>query len=158
LFLTQLLETNQTMIEKFLSRSEHETREIARQFAACLQEGDILLLTGRLGAGKTVFMRGITEFFMCSEQLSSPTFSLFNIYEGELEGKPVSLHHFDLYRIESPRELEAIGFDEYLDSGYISVVEWGERFPEYASRYTVQVSLEYAGDESRCLVIKRLSA
>ncbi len=146
------------MIEKFLSRSEHETREIARQFAACLQEGDILLLTGRLGAGKTVFMRGITEFFMCSEQLSSPTFSLFNIYEGELEGKPVSLHHFDLYRIESPRELEAIGFDEYLDSGYISVVEWGERFPEYASRYTVQVSLEYAGDESRCLVIKRLSA
>jgi len=145
------------MTEEFLSRSELETRNIAKQCAARLHEGDILLLTGQLGAGKTVFMRGITEFFMCSEQLSSPTFSLFNIYEGELEGEPVALHHFDLYRIESPRELEAIGFDEYLASGYISVVEWGERFPEYASRYTVQVSLEYAGDESRRIVIKRLS-
>ena len=145
------------MIEEFLSRSELETCDIARQCAASLHEGDIVLLTGQLGAGKTVFMRGITEFFACDKQLSSPTFSLFNIYEGVLKGEPVLLHHFDLYRIESPRELEAIGFDEYLSNGYISVVEWGERFPEYASRYNVQVTLEYAGDESRRIVIKRLS-
>ena len=143
------------MIEEFLSLSEHETRQIARECASSLQPGDIISLTGQLGAGKTVFMRGITEFFNCDEQLSSPSFSLFNIYEGSLGGKPVTLHHFDLYRIESLKELDTIGFDEYLSSGYLSFVEWGERFPEYAPLYTVTVSLEYAGDESRRIIIKR---
>ena len=143
------------MIEGFLSHSEHETRQIARQLAATLRAGDILSLTGQLGAGKTLFMKGITEFFKCDEQLSSPTFSLFNIYAGSLEGEAVALHHFDLYRIESLRELEAIGFDEYLSSGYLAVVEWAERFPEYAALYTVTVSLDYAGDECRRIMIKR---
>lgn len=143
------------MTEEFLSHSEHETRQIARQFAATLQPGEIIALSGQLGAGKTIFMRGVTEFFNCSEQLSSPTFSLFNIYQGSLAGEEVTLHHFDLYRIESLRELEAIGFDEYLSSGDLSFVEWAERFTEYASFYTLMVSLEYAGDESRRILIKR---
>ncbi|MEI7694280.1 MAG: tRNA (adenosine(37)-N6)-threonylcarbamoyltransferase complex ATPase subunit type 1 TsaE [Chlorobium sp.] len=143
------------MTEEFFSHSEHETRQIAMQCASSLHPGDIISLSGQLGAGKTFFMRGIAEFFHCDEQLSSPTFSLFNIYQGSLEGEEVMLHHFDLYRIESLRELEAIGFDEYLSSGDFSVVEWGERFPEYASLYTVTVSLEYTGDESRRIVIKR---
>jgi tRNA threonylcarbamoyladenosine biosynthesis protein TsaE len=143
------------MTEDFFSHSGHETRQIARQFAASLQPGDIISLSGKLGAGKTLFMRGITEFFNCDNQLSSPTFSLFNIYQGSLGDEEVMLHHFDLYRIESLRELEAIGFDEYLSSGDLSVVEWAERFPEYASLYTVTVSLEYAGDEGRRIIIKR---
>ncbi len=143
------------MTEEFFSHSEHETCQIARQFVASMQPGEIISLSGQLGAGKTVFMRGITEFFNCDEQLSSPTFSLFNIYEGSLGDEEVTLHHFDLYRIQSLRELEAIGFDEYLSSGYLSVVEWAERFSEYASLYTVTVSLEYAGDESRRIIIKR---
>ena len=143
------------MTEEFLSHSEHETRQIARQFAATLQPGEIIALSGQLGAGKTIFMRGVTEFFNCSEQLSSPTFSLFNIYQGSLAGEEVTLHHFDLYRIESLRELEAIGFDEYLSSGDLSFVEWAERFTEYASFYTLMVSLEYAGDESRRMLINR---
>ncbi len=143
------------MTEEFFSCSGHETRQIARQFAASLQPGDIISLSGQLGAGKTLFMRGITEFFNCDDQLTSPTFSLFNIYQGSLGDEEVMLHHFDLYRIESLRELEAIGFDEYLSSGDLSVVEWAERFPEYASLYTVTVSLEYAGDEGRRIIIKR---
>ncbi|MEI7748464.1 MAG: tRNA (adenosine(37)-N6)-threonylcarbamoyltransferase complex ATPase subunit type 1 TsaE [Chlorobiaceae bacterium] len=143
------------MTEEFLSHSEHETRQIARQFAATLHPGEIISLSGPLGAGKTLFMRGITEFFNCADQLSSPTFSLFNIYQGSLAGEEVTLHHFDLYRIESLRELDAIGFDEYLSIGDFSFVEWAERFPEYASLYTVQLSLEYAGDESRRIIIKR---
>ncbi len=142
------------MTEEFLSHSEHETRRIARQFAASLRSGDIISLSGQLGAGKTLFMRGITEFFNCDEQLSSPTFSLFNIYSGSLEGEEVALYHFDLYRIESLRELDAIGFGEYLSGAYLSVVEWGDRFPAYASLYTVTVSLEYAGDENRRIIIQ----
>ena len=143
------------MTEEFISLSAEETGEYARRFAVTLQPGDMVSLCGELGAGKTEFMRGITEFFNCDDQLSSPTFSLFNIYQGSLAGEEVVLHHFDLYRIESLRELEAIGFDEYLSSGDLSFVEWAERFTEYASFYTLTVSLEYAGDESRRIIIKR---
>jgi tRNA threonylcarbamoyladenosine biosynthesis protein TsaE len=143
------------MIEEFLSLSAEETRQYARRFASTLQPGDMVSLCGQLGAGKTEFMRGIAEFFKCDGQLSSPTFPLFNIYEGSLDGEPVALHHFDLYRINSLQELEKIGFEEYLSSGDFSFVEWADRFTEYISFYTVTVTLEYAGSESRRIIIKR---
>ncbi len=141
------------MTEEYLSTSAEETRGYGRQFASGLHPGDIVSLTGPLGAGKTEFMRGITDFFSCSDQLSSPTFPILNIYEGSLFGAEVALHHFDLYRIKSLHELEAIGFDEYLSSGYLSVVEWGDLFPEYVSLYSVTVSLEYAGEDNRRIII-----
>ncbi len=141
------------MTEEYLSTSAEETRGYGRQFASGLHAGDIVSLTGPLGAGKTEFMRGITDFFSCSDQLSSPTFPILNIYEGSLFGAEVALHHFDLYRIKSLHELEAIGFDEYLSSGYLSVVEWGDLFPEYVSLYSVTVSLEYAGEDNRRIII-----
>ncbi|ACF42446.1 tRNA (adenosine(37)-N6)-threonylcarbamoyltransferase complex ATPase subunit type 1 TsaE [Pelodictyon phaeoclathratiforme] len=145
------------MTEEFLSLSAEESCQYARRFAATLQPGDMVSLCGQLGAGKTEFMRGVTEYFNCDDQLSSPTFPLLNIYEGSLDGEPVTLHHFDLYRINSQQELEGIGFDEYLSSGDFSFVEWADRFPEYATRYTVTVTLEYAGNDSRRIVIKRKS-
>jgi tRNA threonylcarbamoyladenosine biosynthesis protein TsaE len=145
------------MTEQFHSHSLEETRRIARRFAAGLHKGDIVALSGDLGAGKTEFMRGITEFFVCEEQLSSPTFPLFNMYEGTLRGEPVTLHHFDLYRIKSQEELEAIGFDEYLSSAFLSVVEWADRFPEYNRFYTATVRLERIGEESRRIVIIKAS-
>jgi tRNA threonylcarbamoyladenosine biosynthesis protein TsaE len=143
------------MTEEFLSFSAEESCQYARRFAATLLRGDMVSLCGELGAGKTEFMRGITEFFNCDDQLSSPTFPLLNIYEGSLDGEPVALHHFDLYRINSLQELEGIGFDEYLSGGDFSFVEWADRFPEYAPLYTVTVTLAYAGSESRSIVIKR---
>ena len=143
------------MTEEFFSVSAEETRQFARKFAGTLQPGDMVSLSGPLGAGKTEFMRGVTEFFNCDDQLSSPTFPLFNIYEGTLAGEPVTLHHFDLYRINSPQELEGIGFDEYLSSGDFAFVEWADRFAEYTPLYTVTVTLDYAGNESRSIVIKR---
>jgi tRNA threonylcarbamoyladenosine biosynthesis protein TsaE len=138
---------------EYLSQSAHETREYARQFATGLKPGDTVCLTGPLGAGKTEFMRGITEVFGCDDQLSSPTFSLLNIYEGSLRGQPVELHHFDLYRIETEKELDAAGFDEYLSGPFLSVVEWGERFASLERRYTRRVLLLIAGESQRKIVI-----
>ena len=138
---------------EFLSCSPEETREYARRFAAGLRPGDTVCMTGLLGAGKTEFMRGIAEVFGCEEQLSSPTFSLLNIYEGSMRGQPVELHHFDLYRLESEKELEATGFEEYLCGPFVSVVEWGEKFPSYDRSYTRRVTLAIAGEGQRKITI-----
>jgi tRNA threonylcarbamoyladenosine biosynthesis protein TsaE len=138
---------------EFLSGSAEETREFARRFAAGLSAGDAVCLTGPLGAGKTEFMRGIAEVFGCEEQLSSPTFALLNIYEGSLRGRPVELHHFDLYRLETEKELEATGFEEYLSGPFISVVEWGEKFPSFDRSYTWRVRLDIAGEGMRKITI-----
>jgi len=145
--------TDTAMIREFLSGSPDATRDYARQFASALQPGDIICLAGELGAGKTEFMRGVAEVFNCDDQLSSPTFALFNIYHGSRQGKPVTLHHFDLYRIEQPGELETIGFGDYLSGPWISVVEWGEKFPEYRTMYTRTVTLCHAGGDNRLIQI-----
>ena len=144
------------MTEEFLSASAEETCWYGREFASGLQAGDIASLTGQLGAGKTVFMKGITEFFNCADQLSSPTFPILNIYQGSLNGEDVVLHHFDLYRIRSVNELDAIGFDEYLSSSYLSVVEWADQFPEYFPMYTATVFIEYASHDRRRIVINHI--
>ncbi|NTU67925.1 MAG: tRNA (adenosine(37)-N6)-threonylcarbamoyltransferase complex ATPase subunit type 1 TsaE [Chlorobiaceae bacterium] len=138
---------------EFLSSSPEQTREYARRFAAGLGPGDAVCMTGPLGAGKTEFMRGITEVFGCEGQLSSPTFSLLNIYEGCMRGQQLELHHFDLYRIESEGELEATGFGEYLSGPFVSVVEWGEKFPSYHRSYTRRVVLDIAGEGMRKITI-----
>lgn len=138
---------------EFLSDSAEQTREYARRFASGLGPGDTVCLSGTLGAGKTEFIRGIAEVFGCDEQLSSPTFSLLNIYEGVLRNQLMAVHHFDLYRIESEQELDAAGFDDYLSGPFLSVVEWGERFASIADRYTRRVNLFIVGESLRKIVI-----
>jgi len=143
------------MTEEFFSRSAEDTRAYARQFASTLQSGDRICLSGQLGAGKTEFMKGIAECFNCAGELSSPTFALFNIYHGSFRGKPLDLHHFDLYRIEREEELDEIGFEEYLFGPHIAVVEWGDRFERFRSCYTATVRLQHGGGDSRRIVITR---
>jgi len=138
---------------RYRSVSAEQTRDYARCFAATLRPGDVVCLSGQLGAGKTEFMRGIAEVFGCGQQMSSPTFSLFNIYEGHLGGCPVELHHFDLFRIESEKELEQTGFEEYVSAPCVSVVEWGEKFPSCDRLYTRRVRLDIAGEGIRTLTI-----
>ncbi|MDT9545750.1 MAG: tRNA (adenosine(37)-N6)-threonylcarbamoyltransferase complex ATPase subunit type 1 TsaE [Chlorobium sp.] len=141
--------------EVFHSGSAVETRAVGRKFAAALSCGAVVGLSGDLGAGKTEFMRGVAEFFGCAEQLSSPTFPILNIYSGMLEGEEVSIHHFDLYRIERASELEALGFGEYLSNAWCSFVEWAERFGEYGDRYSARVLIEYDGEGERTITIER---
>lgn len=143
-------------MKEYLSHSVEETREYARQFAAGLQTGDVVSLSGNLGAGKTEFMRGIAQVFDCDDQLTSPSFSIFNIYKGRLKGSAVKLQHFDLYRIETPLELEGLGFGEYIADDAISVVEWGEKFPEELPVNTKKVFIEAAGENERRIVIDEL--
>ena len=106
-----------------VSHSEDQTLALAGKLAASFLPGDVIVLQGQLGSGKTVFVRGLSAGRGLDERLvTSPSFTFVNEYPGE---KPV--YHVDLYRLTDPAELREIGWDDYLSRGGLVVVEWGER-------------------------------
>ena len=104
------------------SSSVAETRRLGSLLGSLLQPGDVVLLTGDLGAGKTAFTQGIGAGLGVTDTINSPTFTILKEYMGR-----VPLYHFDLYRIEDPDELLALGFEDYFGGAGVSVVEWAER-------------------------------
>jgi tRNA threonylcarbamoyladenosine biosynthesis protein TsaE len=104
------------------SASAAQTRRLGAALGALLQPGDMILLTGDLGAGKTTLTQGIGAGLGVLGVINSPTFTILKEYHGRL-----ALYHFDLYRIESPDEINALGFEDYFESDGVSVVEWAER-------------------------------
>ncbi len=142
------------MTKECLTHSHEETRELARQFATTLQRGDIVALIGKLGTGKTEFTRGIADVFNVEVDITSPTFSLLNIYVGSVRGRPVEIYHFDWYRLHDAEELYNIGFEEYLYGEGISVIEWADRFPELLPKHARRVTIENVGETDRRIVIE----
>lgn len=105
----------------FKSNSETETKEFAKKFASKLKKGDILVLSGDLGSGKTKFTEGFLSYFGLENEISSPTFTIVNEYHKN----NINIYHFDVYRLEDSSEFYAIGGDEYFEKG-ICIIEWGE--------------------------------
>ena len=139
------------MIEEFVSYSEKETLVFARNFANTLSSGDIILLDGDLGAGKTVFTKGIVLALSNDSVVAvSPTFVIVNVYDTT---PPV--YHFDLYRISDISELDAIGAEEYFYSDGISIVEWPERANGMFPKKSIKVFIEKIDDEKRKIRIER---
>lgn len=103
-------------------RGEKETIALAKEVAESLK-GKTVLMYGTLGAGKTCFVKAVAEYFGCGKDTGSPTFTLHRRYEGD-----ITIHHFDLYRLESPHELDNIDFYEFVESGETCFVEWADRF------------------------------
>ena len=114
-----------------------ETESLAGQIAAQLLPGDIIRLHGEIGVGKTVFVRGIAEFFGCELEVCSPTFAIMNIYGGS-----IPLYHFDLYRLESEDEIFEAGLYEFLGGEGISLVEWPELLETYPDARVFDVTIE----------------
>ena len=109
-----------------VSHSEDETLALALKLSASFKPGDVVVLKGPLGAGKTAFVRGLATGMGMDESLvNSPSFTFVNEYSGE-----IPLFHFDLYRLSSPDDLYEIGWDDYLTRRGIVVVEWGQRADE----------------------------
>ncbi|MEG0073925.1 MAG: tRNA (adenosine(37)-N6)-threonylcarbamoyltransferase complex ATPase subunit type 1 TsaE [Clostridia bacterium] len=106
---------------KYTSKSTNETREIAKKLCAKLNKGDIVVLSGELGSGKTAFMYGVAEFFGLQDDISSPTFTIVNEYDTKDLKK---IYHLDVYRLEGCDEFYEIGGNEYLENG-ICFIEWG---------------------------------
>lgn len=109
-------------MQKFHSESDSQTIKIAERIAKTLSPGTVVCLFGEMGVGKTVFTNGLCRAMGVSDYVSSPTFTVVNEYDGD--GFPI--YHFDMYRIEDEDELLEIGFEEYLNSGGICIIEWPE--------------------------------
>ena len=139
------------MLEEFVSKSMNDTIEFAKHFAGSLFAGDIILLKGDLGAGKTVFVKAVTEKFSNGEMIAvSPTFTIVNSYD-----TVPKIHHFDLYRINDVSELDAIGAEEYLYSDGISFIEWPERAEGYFFGKTIKVEILKVSDNERLIRVER---
>jgi tRNA threonylcarbamoyladenosine biosynthesis protein TsaE len=126
--------------------SPAETEAFGEAFGKRLRPGDLVLLTGELGAGKTTFVRGVARGIGSSSPVASPTFQLVRMYAGR-----VQLAHIDLYRIENASELADLGLDELLDQG-AAVVEWGERLD---APKAALVHLEHLEGDRRMIRVKR---
>lgn len=122
-------------MKKIISNSEEETKLIGREFAKGLKKGDVIVLTGDLGSGKTKFTEGVLQFFGLENEISSPTFNIVNEY---VNGD-VNVYHFDVYRLEDEDEFYAIGGEEYFEKG-ICLIEWGEMIEHALPNKYIQIS------------------
>lgn len=138
-------------MQKLYSNSSEQTIEIAKEFAKTLKNGDIILLEGDLGAGKTIFTKGIVSALSNGKEIAiSPTFVILNIYNTIPE-----VYHFDLYRIGDISELDAIGFEEYLFGDGISIIEWPSRAEKIFPNSAIKITIKKINDTKREICIER---
>lgn len=128
-----------------VTSSPEQTWEIGRLLGILLEAGDTICLYGDLGAGKTNFAYGIARGLDVQEQyITSPTFTFVNEYQGR-----IPLYHLDLYRLKGTDELESIGFDEYIESDGVTVIEWAERAADELPVENLSIYFSYVGETSR---------
>lgn len=127
--------------------SECATEAAGELLGSLVRAGDVVLLSGDLGAGKTHLTKGVAVGLGIRETVTSPTFNIMLVHGG---GR-LELYHIDLYRLDDAGQLEGIGYFDALDAGGVSVVEWGDRFPDAAPDEHLAVSLHIVGDEERAL-------
>lgn len=118
------------------TQSAEETYAFGNQLASLLRPGDVLCLIGTLGAGKTLLVQGITAGLGVAQQAISPTFTIMNLYDGK-----VPIYHFDLYRLDYSDQLLDIGFDEYVGSHGIALIEWADKFPDQMPKDYLQIEI-----------------
>lgn len=133
--------------------SAEETIALGRVFSGVVEPGDVVLLTGDLGAGKTQFSRGLGEGLGVSEAVTSPTFNIVLVHES---GR-IPLYHFDLYRLDDGGDLQDIDYYAIVEGDGVSLVEWGDKFAESIESADVEVRYEITGDQGRSITVVALS-
>lgn len=139
-------------IKQLESFSEKETFQIAKELAMQAKPGEVYCLSGDLGVGKTVFTKGFAAGLGITEPVSSPTFTIVQIYE---EGR-LPLYHFDVYRIEDIEEMEEIGYEDCFYGGGVCLIEWAELIkeilPENCKKIRIEKALEKGYDYRKIVV------
>ncbi len=136
--------------KELITNSQQETVNLGERLAKLLSPGAIVCLIGDLGSGKTSLVKGMAKGLKVSvEKVHSPTFVLMNIYEGKL-----SLYHFDLYRLEDIKEIEAIGYEEFLYGKGIAVIEWADRLATLMPSEYLRIELKHQDENTRQIEIE----
>ena len=136
--------------ERF-SRSEPETEQIAKDFSTLVTGGTIIVLIGELGAGKTFFTKKLLHHFNINTA-NSPTFAIVNEYNGLKK-----FYHFDFYRINKAEELIDIGIEDYFsDNDAITLIEWGNLFPELLPKERFEIEIKFISDNERVFEFRKL--
>lgn len=121
-------------METYISKNEQDTIDFAEKFASSLSNGDIVVLTGELGSGKTKFVQGVLKHFNMEDEISSPTFTIVNEYTSD----KTNVYHFDVCRLEDSDEFYAMGGDEYFSKG-ICLIEWGEMIEDILPKPYIKI-------------------
>jgi tRNA threonylcarbamoyladenosine biosynthesis protein TsaE len=134
--------------QQFETHSDDETRALGRQLAP--QLSGVVFLIGDLGAGKTTLAKGIVEGcgVASADEVSSPTFTLIHEY-----GSPVQVYHADLYRLDTAEQVRRLGLEELFDTPALTLIEWGERFPELMPASRTEIRLAHTGEETRAVEV-----
>lgn len=127
-----------------VTNSAKETEQFAMEYAKTLRPGDVVLLHGEMGAGKTVFVKGLAKGLGIEEEVTSPTYAYMNDYGG--------LYHFDCYRLSCGAQAEALGLCDYFYAGGICVVEWPENIADVLPGTCREVRIEKRGENSREII------
>lgn len=133
-----------------IAENENATKNIAVEFAGLLSPGDVVLLIGNLGSGKTFFVKSICNEFGI-DSAASPSFAIVNEYAGKHE-----INHFDFYRIKKIEELYDIGFEEYInDESKINLIEWADLFPDILPSSNYSIYIEQINQNKRKIKIEK---
>ena len=143
------------MTEVIESLREQDTYDLGKKLGESCKAGDIILLNGDLGVGKTIFTKGFGKGLGIEEPISSPTFTIMQIYE---QGR-LPLYHFDVYRIADPEEMDEIGHEDYFFGKGVCLIEWAslieELIPEHATEIRIEKVLEKGFDYRKITIGKR---
>jgi tRNA threonylcarbamoyladenosine biosynthesis protein TsaE len=137
---------------EFTTHSPEETVALGRELVGLLTPPKLVVLRGGLGAGKTTLAKGIAEGFQAASEddVTSPTFTLVHEYRGP----SVNVYHIDLYRVDTPRQLETLGLDDLLGDQNLLLVEWGEKFSRFVDESDLEIALERTGENERRVTVR----
>lgn len=130
---------------EYLSKSQNQTEEIAFNYAKTLNKGDVVVLSGDLGAGKTAFVKGIARFFGL-DGVTSPTYAYLNVY-GEF------IYHYDCYRLSCGEDAERLGLTDYFGGDNVCVIEWAENIEDALPKQVKKVTIIKTGEEERKIIL-----
>lgn len=130
---------------EYLSNSVIQTQNIAKKFAKDLKKGDVVLLNGEMGAGKTVFVKGVAKALGIKATVTSPTYAYMNDYDGVL-------YHYDCYRLSSGEDAEGLGLTDYFYADGICIIEWSENIASVLPKNCKVVNIIKTGEKQRSII------
>ena len=134
-----------------ITNSIDETFKLGEDLAKKLRGGEVILLNGDLGAGKTVFAKGLAKGLGVQAVVNSPTFNIMNVYQGQ----NIKFCHFDMYRIDDDSELKELGFEEFIgDKNYVCAIEWSSKTASLLPKSVITVNINKLDDDKRNIEIE----